>query len=107
MVRPRKCRMIWKMPDITYFKPRGIPMRSLEEVNLNCEEMEAIRLKDTEGLSQEEAAEKMNISQPTFHRILVSGRKKVADALFNGKAIEIKGGNFVVMPHRHRGGRSI
>jgi len=80
-------------------------MRGLEEINLNYEEMEAIRLKDLEGLLQEEAAGKMNISQSTFHRILVSGRKKVADALFNGKAIEIKGGNFVVGQYRHRGGR--
>ncbi len=105
MVRPRKCRMIWQMPDVTYFKPRGVPMRGLEEINLNCEEMEAIRLKDVEGLPQEEAAGKMNISQPTFYRILLSGRKKVADALVNGKAIEIKGGNFVVGQYRHRGGR--
>jgi len=105
MARPRKCRRIWQMPAITYFRPGGIPMRVLEEIILNCEELEAIRLKDLEGLSQEEAAKKMNISQPTFHRILTSGRKKIADALFNGKAIQIKGGTFVVGPHRYRGGR--
>lgn len=78
-------------------------MRGLQEVNLTYEEIEAIRLSDLEGIPQKEAAERMNISQSTVHRVLVSGRKKVADALFNGKAIQIKGGNFVVRRGRHRG----
>ncbi len=82
-------------------------MRGLEEVNLTYEETEAIRLKDLHEMSQKEAAEKMNISQPTFHRILVSGRKKIAEALCNGKAIQIRGGNFVVGKRRRRGGRGI
>ena len=94
MPRPPKCRRVAFLPDVTYFKPAGIPMRALEEVQLSVEEAEAVRLKDLEGLEQEEGADRMNISRPTFQRVLASGRRKVADALLNGKAIRIEGGNF-------------
>jgi len=88
------------MPEVTYFKPAGIPLRALEEVRLSIEEVEAIRLKDMEGFEQESGAEKMNISRPTFQRILTSARQKIADALLNGKAIRIDGGNFEMMWRR-------
>jgi len=94
MPRPRRCRRVWLEPNITYFKPAGIPVRELEEVVLTVDEFEAIRLKDLEGLEQEEAAKKMNISQPTFFRLLNSARKKIADAIVNGKAIKIEGGSY-------------
>jgi len=94
MVRPRLCRRILAEPNVTYFKPRGIPLMQLEETILNVEEFEAVRLKDLEGLEQEECAKKMKISQPTFHRLVLSARKKIADAIINGKAIRIEGGNF-------------
>jgi predicted DNA-binding protein (UPF0251 family) len=84
------------MPGVTYFKPAGIPLRSLEEVRLSVEEVEAVRLKDVEGLEQEQGAEKMNVSRPTFQRVLASARQKIADALLNGKAIRIEGGNFEI-----------
>jgi predicted DNA-binding protein (UPF0251 family) len=90
------------MPDITFFKPAGTPMRELEEVQLTMEEAEAIRLKDLEGLEQEPAAEKMNVSRPTFQRVLASARQKVADALLNGKGIRITGGNFEMAFSRYR-----
>jgi len=90
-------------PDVTYFKPRGIPMASLEEVILNVEEFEAVRLKDLEGLEQEECAKKMNISQPTFHRLILSARKKIAEAIVNGKAIKIEGGSFRMATQEERG----
>jgi predicted DNA-binding protein (UPF0251 family) len=90
MVRPRLCRRILAEPDVTYFKPRGIPMRELEEVILSVEEFEAVRLKDLEGLEQEQCATKMKISQPTFHRLVLSARKKIAEAIVNGKAIQMK-----------------
>ncbi len=61
------------VPEVTYFKPAGVPMRLLEEVWLSVDEAEAIRLKDLEGLEQEEGADRMGISRPTFQRILVSG----------------------------------
>jgi len=94
MVRPRLCRRVRFSPDVTYFKPRGIPLKELEETILNVEEYEAVRLKDLEGLEQEECAKKMKISQPTFNRLILSARKKISDAIVNGKAIKIEGGNF-------------
>jgi len=90
------------MPGVNYFKPVGIPLRALEEVCLTVEEAEAVRLKDIEGLEQEEGAEKMNISRPTFQRVLASARQKIANALLNGKAIRIHGGNFEMSPLRFR-----
>jgi predicted DNA-binding protein (UPF0251 family) len=100
MSRPPKCRRVNFLPDITYFKPAGIPLRALAEVNLSVEELEAIRLRDSEDLDQEEGAKTMNISRPTFQRILRSARKKLADALLTGKAIKIEGGNFTMAPLR-------
>lgn len=94
MVRPRLCRRILAEPNITYFKPRGIPLRQLNETILTVDEFEALRLKDLLGFEQENCAENMRISQPTFNRIIVSARKKIADAIVNGKAIRIEGGNY-------------
>ena len=94
MPRPPKCRRVAFLPNVTYFKPAGIPLRALEEVRLSVEEAEAIRLKDLEGFEQEQAAERMNISRPTFQRVLASARQKIGDALLNGRAIRIEGGSF-------------
>lgn len=74
----------------------------LEEVVLFLDEAEAIRLKDLEGLEQEEGSDRMGISRPTFQRILALARQKVADALLNGKAIRIEGGNFELSMRRFR-----
>ena len=91
MVRPRKFRNIWFSPEVTYYKPAGIPARMLEEVVLTKEEVESLRLKDYENLDQEAASKKMKISQPTFNRTLTSARKKISEALIDGKAIRIEG----------------
>ena len=87
-------------PDTTYFKPAGVRMADLEDSVLAVDEFEAIRLKDLEGMEQGKAAEKMRISQPTFHRLLVSAREKVADALVNSKAIKIEGGDYKLQSRR-------
>jgi uncharacterized protein len=92
MTRPRRCRRIRCNPDANYFKPRGIPLHMLEEVNVTLDELEAVRLADLEGLYQEDAAKKMNISRQTFGNIINSGHKKIADALLNSKALKIEGG---------------
>ena len=111
MPRPQKCRRIAYTPGVTFFKPAGVPIRGLEEVPLTFEEAEALRLKDIEGMDQEPAAVEMNVSRPTFQRILASARAKVADAILNGKAIRITGGNYEMtaaqLLHRtgHRRGR--
>ncbi len=96
MPRPIKWRCVTHVPSVTYFKPAGQPLRALEEVGLTVEEVEALRLKDLAGLEQEECAERMRISRPTFHRVLQSARRKVADVLVNGKALRIEGGNFAL-----------
>ena len=95
-MRPRLRRRVGMQPGVTYFKPAGIRMTELEEVVLTVEELEALRLKDSEGMDQEDAAKRMNVSQPTFHRIIIAARKKVAEALSKGKAIKIEGGHFEI-----------
>jgi len=102
MARPTKCRRVAFMPEVAYFKPAGIPLRVLEEVCVSVEEAEAIRLKDLEALDQEQCAQQMNISRPTFQRVLGTARQKVADALLNGKAIRIKGGDFEMSARQFR-----
>jgi predicted DNA-binding protein (UPF0251 family) len=94
MPRPRRCRRVWLEPNVTYFKPSGVRMINLEESTLTVDEFEAVRLKDLEGLDETVAAKKMNISQPTFNRLVSSARKKIADAIVNGKAIKIFGGAY-------------
>ncbi|MBC7109403.1 MAG: DUF134 domain-containing protein [Archaeoglobi archaeon] len=89
---PRRARRrIGCHPKCLMFKPRGIPGRELEHVVLKLQEIEAMRLVDLEGLTQEEAAEKMGVSRKTLWMDLKSGRRKVVDALVNGKAILIEG----------------
>ena len=92
--RPKCFRLVKGVPDFDYFKPRGVPLTNLEVVRLKVEELEAMRLVDNLGLEQEKAAERMKVSRRTLSRELKSGRKKLTEALLNGKAIEIKGGFF-------------
>jgi hypothetical protein len=103
MARPRRIRRIFFQPDVTYFKPAGIPMAHLKETTLSFDELEAIRLMDSEGLDQTQAAKKMKISQSTLSRLLGKGRKKLADAIIQGNAIKIQGGNFKMAMPRGRG----
>jgi len=100
--RPVKWRRVASLPQVFHFKPAAVPLHMLEEVCLSIEEIEALRLKDLEGLEQEACAKEMNISRPTFQRILGSGRQKIADALVNGKAIKVEGGNFEMALRRFR-----
>jgi|Deesub1362A_J573_1020465.scaffolds.fasta_scaffold01394_4 hypothetical protein len=88
---PRRVRRrIGCKPKSWMFKPRGIPARELEHVVISVNEIEAMRLVDLEGLTQEEAAEKMGISRKTLWIDLKNGRKKIVDALINGKGIIIE-----------------
>lgn len=77
-------------PNSSYFKPAGIRMIELEETVVSLPEFEAVRLVDFQEIEQGEACKKMQISQPTLSRILKSARKKISDALINGKAIKIE-----------------
>ncbi len=89
MVRPIKPRRLCFNPSVTYFKPRAMPLSSLKEVELRLDELEVLRFCDYQGLEQKEAAKEMNISQSTLQRILTSARKKIAEAIVDGKAIKI------------------
>ncbi len=93
--RPKCPRRVEQTPDVTYFKPRGVPLSELEVVSLTVEELEALRLVDLEDLRQEDAAARVGISRRAFWEDLKSARIKVALALSAGKAIEIKGGNYI------------
>ncbi len=103
MARPRRIRRIYFQPDVTYFKPVGIPMINLKEVILNFDELEVIRLIDFEGMGQTNAGKKMKISQSTLSRLLRTGRKKLANAIINGQAIKIQGGKFKMAISKGRG----
>ena len=101
MARPTKDRIIEKLPEIRLFKPAGVPGHQLETVEMTMEEVEALRLKDVEGLTQAEASEIMNVSRPTFQRVLTSARKKAAEALTCGKAIKFEGGDYRLVKPGH------
>ena len=92
MPRPPCCRRVAGLPPCSMFKPAGIPASSLEQITLGLDEMEAIRLADLLGLYQEDAAMQMNVSRQTFGRIIESARRKVAEALIQGKVLRIEGG---------------
>ncbi len=95
MPRPKKMRRVALLPQATYFKPAGVPVRRLDEVRLTVEGLEALRLKDVQGLDPEECAQAMRVSRPTFHRVLEAARRRVAEALVGGKALRIEGGDFL------------
>ena len=76
-------------------------MTELEEVILAVDEFEAIRLKDVDGLEQEQCAHRINISQPTFHRLYLEARRKIADVIVNGKALKIEGGTYEINPQNN------
>jgi len=96
MPRGFKCRRVCSVPDNRVFTPKN-PCSGT--VALTVEELESIRLCDLEGLEQDEAAISMNVSRATFQRMLYQARKKVAEALCAGKAIEIGGGNYELAEH--------
>ncbi len=102
MPRPRKLKFVDFNPNITYFKPQGVPLSTLDEVVLGLDEVEALRLFDIKKMSQADAANEMKIHQSTFQRTLVRAREKLSDALINGKAIKIHGGD--IMPGGDRTG---
>ena len=94
MARPTKLRKIENVPKVLLFVPSDKTDTDTDENVLKMEEIEAIRLKDLLGLEQEECAGRMGVSRPTFQRILLSAREKIADSLVKGKAVRIEGGNF-------------
>jgi len=90
MPRPKRPRCLRFKPQVYYFKPRGIPLRSLEEIAVLPDELEALKLYEVDGLDQRQSAQKMAISQPTFARTLGEAHRKIAEAIIFGKAIKIE-----------------
>ncbi|MEE8182771.1 MAG: DUF134 domain-containing protein [Thermoplasmata archaeon] len=94
--RGRGRRWITGLPESSYFQPRGVDPAELNTVTLTLVDLEAIRLVDLLGLTQEEAAAQMGVSRKTFWNDLKSARKKVAMALTRGFALRIEGGNYIL-----------
>ena len=92
MARPSSRRKICHPPLYVHFQPVSQLRSHYEEIILTLDELEAVRLADHEGLYQDEAAEKMGVSRPTFGRIIETARKKIAGAIVTGKAIKVEGG---------------
>ena len=91
MSRASKCRRVCMEPKYRQFQPDAAAVGTVE---VTVVELEALRLCDLEGLEQDEAAARMEISRGTLQRILYAARHAVADALVNGKTLVIQGGNY-------------
>ena len=97
MARPKKCRKVCCLPESTSFGPLVSALGESEwepDVRLHVDEYETIRLIDFEGLTQEQCADKMHIARTTVQGIYAEARKKIADAIVNGKRIIIEGGDY-------------
>ena len=99
MPRPRKCRKVTAEPRACYFKPRAVPLCELEEVTLRRDELQALKHSDLGRGDQVSGAAAMKVSRQTFGNILASARRKLADAVVNGKALKIE-------QARRRGGKT-
>ncbi|MBP7056671.1 MAG: DUF134 domain-containing protein [Candidatus Omnitrophica bacterium] len=95
-MRPKKKRWIECVPGQRCFRPCCKKGKRLEGVILTLDEYEALRLADLKGMHQVDAARRLKVSRPTFSRIVESGRKKIADAIVNIKAIKVEGGSCCV-----------
>lgn len=93
MPRPRIPRRIFSPPRFLHFKPVAVPRRLLDSVTMTVDEVEAVRLADREGMDQQEAAERMGISRPTFSRLIDAARAKLAQCIIDGKELIIEGGD--------------
>lgn len=94
MARPVKCRKVKFLPETTQFLAKSKNKEDIKEIVLKVEELEAMRLKDIQNLTQQECADLMGISRQTFQNIIDKAREKIAIALTEGHSISIKGGNY-------------
>ena len=93
MPRPTKCRRVCHYPQTLEFRPT-VTDEALPPVILAVDEYEAIRLIDREGLSQEECSRRMQVARTTVQRVYETARRKLADAIVEGRALRIEGGDF-------------
>jgi len=94
MPRPKKGRRVCCMPKVDYFGPVSTLKDDREDIIMSVDEYETIRLIDLEGFNQEECASRMNIARTTVQGIYNVARKKLAEALINGRRLKIEGGNY-------------
>ena len=97
MPRPKKCRKVCQMPQIREFHPLGRACGD-PAVILTVDEYEAIRLIDRQGFSQEECSAYMQVARTTVQLIYNSARKKIAEALVEGRVLRIEGVKVIVTP---------
>jgi predicted DNA-binding protein (UPF0251 family) len=98
--RPARTRIVAGLPEVTLFKPAGVPARMLERSTLTIDQFEAMRLVDGEGLGHDQAAAIMGVSRQTVGRIIESGRRTLIQAVAEGRAILIEGGAFTIDPEK-------
>lgn len=103
MARPRKWRKVCCLPESNLFGPLKSSPADHEVIIMTVEEYETIRLIDLEGLKQEECAERMKVARTTVQRIYIDARKKIAEALVNGKILKIEGGDYKLYDESERG----
>ena len=97
MARPRKRRNVCVLPEVNKFGPMNVDAENIDEIIvMSVEEYETIRLIDSEGLTQEECSKSMGVARSTVQRIYDEARKKLADALVNGKTLKIRGGDYTL-----------
>jgi predicted DNA-binding protein (UPF0251 family) len=87
MPRPRRCRRIQGRPHYNEFGPKGVQNKDF--ISLLLEEYETIRLIDYNGMTQEECADSMQVARTTVQKIYSDARKKIADAIIEGKTLVI------------------
>ncbi|MFV0517858.1 MAG: DUF134 domain-containing protein [Aminipila sp.] len=104
MPRPRKFRRVCCMPKSELFGPIGLKcFTSSQTINMSVDEYETIRLIDLEGCTQEECAQQMGIARTTTQGIYIDARKKLAEALVEGKFLSIGGGDYTLCDSFERG----
>lgn len=100
MPRPRKWRRVCSLPESNLFGPLDVryeeSVSKTETVVMTVEEFETIRWIDYEGLIQEECATRMNVARTTVQRIYNDARRKLAQAIVDGKPLKIEGGNYQI-----------
>jgi len=87
--KPRNCACPHRPPGCSVFKPAGLPLKDLKQTVLLHDELEALRLCDVEGLTQEEAGSRIGVSRGTIQRLVASARKKMAEAVVYGLALVV------------------
>lgn len=94
MARPKKKRKVCSLPESNRFGPLELSVDASNQIVMTVDEYEAIRLIDLEGFTQEECAAQMNVARTTIQGIYVDARKKLAEALVEGKILSIEGGEY-------------